>query len=543
MLDFLFNVLRVGPVVTALIIVAAANIRRSRRVEQSWMPVVAIVFTAIVLVLLYRINDEVALGADLSLGPIPLTRGNTGTAWLYVVENTIVLLAFAAVKLLVRPFFARLFRGGSSVSQFAAARIYSFDPDFELWFIERRHLRVRDFYRVAYWSSMVITVLFIAFALTYSSWPGFSTVAFPALAAMLIGEFYFAVDGLSRDEYAEDLIGEKDVARRVGNFGPLRKILQDAFPEAVVGTGVHLSSLDSLDSGFRIGEMTRSGDPGTRLAGAYFDRLRRHRVDLDINLVGAAADLLGGRNVLIADPFHEDLTPYLCLPAYRELLEGRNVLLIAGRNSSSQDLVSWLQRGLEEITGIPKLWNVRILDEVHTVDTGVGVLRSADLHNLDLLQNNDGFFKDVGFLILAEPALMLATGQMGLEIVLDRCSQGSRPPTIAIFDANHDGLVDTLSHLTKSNLTEVVASSLPQGASSEVIWRADGPPMQASILPGVARYLGVGTEISVVALKFHVRRVQWVGADSFPVTDMRWIAQQYFSAINQFADLVCFFKF
>jgi hypothetical protein len=536
MLDFFINVLRVAPVVSALLIVASVNTKREHRVRQTWVPALAVAFAFVGLIFLYRINDAVASGTEQANQVLPFLPANIGTAWLYIAENSLVLLAFAVVKLASIPVFARIYAKSTRIAQLLVARVYEYDTDFELWFVERRFGRTRDFYRALYWTSMVVTVVFIALALTFPGWPGFSAVAFPALATMIIGEFYFAIHGLTKNEYTTELFGEQDAARRIGNFGPLREVLTSTFPDRVIGDGVHLSSLATMDSAYRIGEMTRSSDPTVRLTGSYFERLRGEGSDVDVNLVGACAQLMSGKDVLFANPFYEDLTPYLGLPAYRTLLEGGKCLIVVGRDSMADAMVEWIDRALADITGIPNLWNVRVLDSVSHGDFDVGILRFADLHNTDLLVNNDSFMRDVGLLILAEPVLMLATGQLGLEIVLDRCNADS-PVTVAAFDANHDGLVDTLSHLMKSSLTEVVASSLPLGASSEVVWQTDGPHMHNSILPGVSRYLGVGTEISAVALKYQVGRVHWIGGNSFPVTDMKWIAEQYYAAINQFADL------
>lgn len=536
MLDFLINLLRVSPVVSALLIVAAVNTKRQVRVRQSWVPLLSVIFALVALILLYRVNEAVSSGVEQAGQVFPFLPADISTSWLYIAGNSFVLIAFAVIKLLSRPLFSKLFNKGNQIAQLLVARVYSYDSDLDLWFVERRFRRTRDFYRSLYWCSMGVTVVFIAFALTYPGWPGFSAVAFPALATMVIGEFYFAVDGLTKNEYKNELFGEQDTARRIGNYGPLREVLTTTFPQRVVSDGVHLSSMASTESGYRIGDMTRSSDPATRLAGAYFERLRLEGSDVDVNLVTAAAQLMSGKNVLIANPFYKDLTPYLALPCYRALLEGHKCLIIAGRDSMAEDLVEWIGQGLADITEIPGLWRVRLLDAVSRDDFDVGVLRFADLQNVELLLNNDNFFESTGILILAEPALMLATGQLGLEIILQRCSRESTP-AVAAFDANHDGLVDTLSHLMKSNLTEVVASSLPQGASCEVVWRADGPHMHTSILPGVSRYLGVGTEISAVALKYQVDKVHWIGGNSFPVTDMKWIAEQYYAPINNFADI------
>jgi hypothetical protein len=120
--------------------------------------------------------------------------------------------------------------------------------------------------------------------------------------------------------------------------------------------------------------------------------------------------------------------------------------------------------------------------------------------------------------------------------MLTRCFRG-RTPVFAAFDGNHDGLVDSLSHILKTSITEVIAPSLPERINFEMIWRAEGSNMHAEIFPTIGRYLGVGTEIGAVALKYQVSKVYWVGGETFPVLDMHWIAEQYYAQIGKFADL------
>ena len=50
-------------------------------------------------------------------------------------------------------------------------------------------------------------------------------------------------------------------------------------------------------------------------------------------------------------------------------------------------------------------------------------------------------------------------------------------------------------------------------------------------------YLGMGTELSFVALKNQVSAATWYGGEAFPVTDMRWIAKQYYYDLLHYAQL------
>jgi hypothetical protein len=535
MTEFLFNLLYTTPVLAALLLVASFNTRRERRVRQSLVPVLSVIYMVPMLVLLYRFNDAIRNALTWVSEYFPTDITQRLLAQLYVLENLLLILVFAIVKVATKPLLELLFREGSNVGQSLVARVYEYDREYDLWFIDRRFGNLRAFFRIFYWGSAVLAILFMALARMFSDWPGFSSAAYPAAAALIIGEVYFALDGRTRDEYNRDIIGEKDNARRVANFGPLRGVLREMFPERVLADGIQLSSRDPLDSGFRVGELSRSDDPGERLAGTYFDRLKRARHDVDVNLVDASVELLRGNSVLFNNPFYSDLTPYIAVPAYLNLLRYQKILVVSGRDSLADDLVDWMRDGLESITGVPGLWAVERVTGFGQ-DLDVGVIRFADVHNLELLRENDEFLQQVGLVVMVEPARMMATGQLGLSLLFSRCARG-RMPTYVAMDGNHDGLVDALSHLVKVSLTEVVASTLPRGANSEVIWKADGPQKHAGIFPALSRYLGLGTDIGAVALKYQVKRVHWVGSETFPVTDMMWIAGQYYGAINSFADL------
>lgn len=536
MIEFLLNLLSTLPFVLALLAVSAANTKRDVRVRQTPMPIVAIIYLIIALIVFYKFNATFDSIIESVTSFVPFFPEAQGAQWFYLTENLVVIFLFLVLKFALRPLFTKLFSKDREFLQRGLEQVYEYLPEYELWFVESRMGHTRSLLRVLYWTSMGVTVLMLALERQFPSWPGFESVAFPALATLVVGELYFAVDGLTRKEYDQEISGERDLSHRKGNYGPLRKILADVFPARVLTDGVHLSSAAALDSGHRLGQLVLSQSDEEQLAGAYFKRLKENREPINVNLVEATVDLLKGSSVLINNPFYVDLTPYLSLPTYYNLLKYRKCLVIAGRDDSAGDLVRWIADGLEAVTGIPDLWNVEMLTTIGADSLDVGVLRFGDVHNLELLVNNDKFFNNVEFVILAEPSRMIATGQLGLGLLLSRCAKGGTP-TYAAFDSNHDGLVDALSHLLKLSLTEVVASALPEGASSEVVWRAEGPHMHSQILPSISRYLGMGTEIAAVAMKYQVSKIHWVGSDKFPVDDMALVAGQYYSQINSFADI------
>lgn len=55
-------------------------------------------------------------------------------------------------------------------------------------------------------------------------------------------------------------------------------------------------------------------------------------------------------------------------------------------------------------------------------------------------------------------------------------------------------------------------------------WDADGEYMHHRIFSNISRYMGIGTEINSVALKYQIANTRWFSGDKFPVLDMKWIA-------------------
>jgi len=534
--DVLRYLLGTIPIVLALVAVRAANLKKPVRARQFPMPAIAVVYAFIAFLVLYQFNQVFTALVDLVLTAVPSLRPYYDTSWLYFLENTLILLVFALAKWVLGPILRKAFdRAEFPLSGFVA-RFYAYDEDYATWFLQRRRGQLRQMLRAFYIAAIVITVALTVLIHAFPSWPGFLSVSFPAIVALVIGEFYFFVDGLTKREFQRDVLGENDAAQRVANYGALREVFRAVFGDRILSDGVNLTSSDAIKTFSLLDDLSHSSSDVDRIAAAYYQRRKQDGHRVDSNLVEAAVGFLHGTSALINNPFYTDLTDYVCFPAYYNLLQRKKVLVVSGRDAIARDLVDWMVEGLESITGVPALWGVALLDEVGSDELDVGILRFADIHNLEVITSNDDFFADVGLVILAEPSRMLATGQLGLGLVLGRCGR-SRTPVFAAFDSNHDGLVDALSHLFKTSLTNVIASALPSGASSEVVWRADGRHMHSSVLPTITRYLGMGTEIAALALKHQVSQVYWVGADRFPVSDMTWIAGQYYSQINAFADL------
>lgn len=529
-------VLAAAVIVGALVAVKTANVPRERRHQQFALPIVALIYATAAAVVLYLFNDwfDRILGWIFHL--VPFLEGLYQTRWLYTIENVIIIAAFLVIKFAYRNLAKLLFSGERFIGSGIVEQVYDYDVASGRWNVKTRLSHLRQFLGAMFIASLIVTGLLVIAMNLLPAAPAFAAIAFPSLAVLVLGEVFYALRGCTRDEAADSMVGEGDASTRVVNYAALRDVYRQRFASRVIQDDVDLSNPNSLSTHQALTELQQSEAHIEQLFGSYFDHAKINGLQIDENLVHASLSMLRGTSTLISTPFYPDLTEYLALPTYIRLLNGGKCLIVMGRDSASDDVTSWFEGALEGITGVPDLWSVGPLLAGHSYDLDVGVLSLADVHNHALLAEYDDFFREVETVLLVEPSRLLATGQLGMSVVVSRLARGETPVYVAI-DRNHDGLVDALSHLLKVNLTNVVATSQVLGASSEMVWNADGPHLAAQIMPGVARYLGVGTEIAAVAMKYQVSQVEWVGGDKFPVTDMSWIAGQYYGKINAFAEI------
>ena len=277
-----------------------------------------------------------------------------------------------------------------------------------------------------------------------------------------------------------------------------------------------------------------------QLASAYFDQFEAE--ELNENYVSSAIKLLSGQSVLISNPFYRDLTLYVMLPILRNILSYRRCLVIVSRDAATDDVKRWLDQGLKTICGTHKLWRAECLAH-HAVDAEIGIWRGNDLYRYELQLIHQKFLREVGFVLILEPSHILATGQLGLSMLISRCEAPAKKVVYCAVDRNCDGLVDALSHTLKTSITEVTATLSSNGDASCMYWEADGASLHHRLdaSSAIARYLGMGTELGLVALKHRPKHagytVRWIGSEKFPVMDMKWIAGQYYKNLCRYADI------
>ncbi len=410
------------------------------------------------------------------------------------------------------------------------------------WVLKKQFEQFKVYYRGFYYTLLAVTTVIFFISLKYPEIPAFQAIFYPIFGVIILGEVVFFLSGPDRPKETAKPI-EKKPQTPEPEYDFLREILKELFEER----DLHDVFTPGQPCNFETDESMALLNPDSiiheqKLAAVYFSKLAEAGENLISSYVQSSIQLIQGRSILINNPFYKDLTIYLIFPILRHLMNYHKCLIIAGRESTADDIKSWLDNGLLAATGTQSLWNVDILSRAAT-KADIGILQFTDIYNLDLLKDNTEFLNQVSFILLIEPSHILATAQMGLSLLVTQCESPDKNIIYCACDRNCDGLVDALSHTLKTNLTEVTATQTGLVNCSEMYWNADGEYLHHKIFKGISRYLGVGTEIAAIAaknlhsIKTDFKPASWISCNKFPIIDMKWIAGQYYAQICQYAEM------
>lgn len=511
------------------------NLNKTKRYRQFLMPFIALIYCIAAVCMLDFVNNLVFKFFNWAAGYIPFLKHVAWQSIMTFVLNTVFVTGFVTVKSVLLPIISSIWKS-SKIAEATSGAFYEKDEDVDKWVLKKSCANLRSYLKGFYIASIIISSLVFVLSQNYPASPFFKAAFYPIFGVIVLGEVYTFLSGITKTEFIEDILGEDEESYKIANYGILREILRDLFPERVLHDGTCDAS-DGISVDFdELDEMASSEDRATKLIGSYFQNLKKGGADVDINYVKSTLNLLNGKSTLFCNPFYNDLTHYITLPIVKQLISYKKCLIVLGRDSALQDVKSWIDAGLENFTGTESLWQAEVLDEYSSV-SDVGIIKFSDIHNLKIHKANKQFLSKVGFVLIIEPSRILASGQIGLSLLVNSCEGVDKNLVFCACDRNCDGLVDALSHTLKTSITEVTATIIGSANNSQMYWNADGPYMHHKIFPNVSRYLGMGTEINAVAMKYQLDRTGWIGSEKFPVIDMKWIAGQYHKTICNYADL------
>lgn len=462
--------------------------------------------------------------------------------------SLVVFSCFVAVKFVYKMLVGLLVRLAPTAGRKLISRVYAYDEERQRWFLREDFRGARKLAKNIYVAILVMGGILVFLAGAYPELSFASSIFCPAFVALILGEICFSLSGITKSEYLDQIEFEDDGASRVFQYSKLLEILSHYFGDRLIGVnaaGSRKSSIGSHEDFCR--DLLSSDEREAKLAGGYFKALVDKGLvgaedgngkydDLSHDLALETVRLLQGKSVMFASPFCCDYIPYVFLPVNAQLMRNNKVLVLYGPEASEPTLRSYINEGLNFVTGIPEMWTVGKLAPSGEQHPDIAIMAFSELGNVGDIINNAAYLEKVSMVLVIDPSSLLATYQIGLNYLAEYLSEGE-PVSYCIFDRNSDGLVDSLSHALRTDLVEVSATAFAEGTSIGMFWDVDGEYLQHRLFPGVARYLGVGTELGLVALKSQTSKVTWAAHSAVPLADQRWIVGQYYGELLRFAEL------
>lgn len=546
------------PFIVLLLGLNGLNLKRKYRGRQVIAPIIAVLFCFLVMAMLTEIEhtlSEKIIGLgwlvsffdDLPSNASMIYILNFTIVLIYVVVKVVVMLGaywfwksdewmqktslcYEPVQAVVVPHESD--ENGKTTDTGEGAK-FGMKP---IWCLKERCKLYQRYMNGAYIACSILSIFVFILSQWKTSWEAFQAPFYPVFAIIMLGEIRAYLNGPDHSEKRDCVETQENQSNKIADFDFLRQELRTLFGDRCLYDYYVPCALSHFE------EQTQAGESKTAceaIAEAYFSHISSA---LNQNYVNSAVKLISGHSVLISNPFYRDLTPYLMLPILRTVLNFRRCLVIVSRDSSTKDVKTWLNSGIKAQCGTTKLWRAEVLT-TSNMDVEIGILRGHDLYNDALLDAHDTFLQEVGFIILLEPSHILATGQLGLSLLVSRCEASGKRIVYCAIDRNCDGLVDALSHAFKTNITEVTATITSDCCCSGMYWEADGTYLHHRLpdLRDIAHYLGMGIELNLVAMKHksehHLDTARWISSEKFPVVDMKWIAGQYYKKLCRYIGL------
>lgn len=540
------------------------NLPKTDRSKQFFMPIIALVYIIAAMSLMNRINNWllklldnlpkwIDSLADFSWMPDEIGAVFTQIAsfiksvfaglnlnfWIFFISNTAIILVYLIVKGIIINILSKAVKTDGQLHTKIAGNFYEFFPEKNKWCIKESYVHVRDMFKVFYYSAVVLSVLLMLVSRKFYYEGLMKSIYYPVFGILVVGELFFYLDGATKREYASKILHEDEDAYKTVNYSLLRKFLRSVFGDKLLTENTSINNALAYDvtTDELIRKLEKSEDQKVVNFASYLGALNATGFQIDHNYLHSSLELLNGKSILFNNPFYNDLIPYAFYPMNRTLLSRQKVLVVLGRHFIEDDIKDWIERGIAAVTNIPFMWNIGVLNS-EAQDLDIGIVTRSDVLDINLHNANADFLEDVGYFVIIEPSKLISTAQIGLNLLVKKCkTEEDKNIVYCMCDKNCDGLVDAMSHVLMTSITEVSATKKHLGTSSYMCWEADDTYLHHRLIPNISRYLGIGTELSFAALKNQVSKTKWYGGEAFPVADIRWIAKQYYYDLTKYASL------
>ena len=474
-----------------------SNVKKENRNRQYAMPFFAVVYSIVLMIFLDRIavylTDLFLKLADLAakfnlpeVGKmIRELYAGRGIYLMLVLFNTAAFTVFVVLKRSMTLVSGRIEVERESLVGAFCELFYAYDEEDRKWYIRRHCGQACAYLKVIYYSTCVMTTAALLVSCSFCMNKLVAAPFYPVFVVIIIGELAFFVDGQEKDSQKSSLSLEADKSKHIVMYPHLRKPLRILFGDKLSDDGTTVNNGGITGGAIEdilIG-MEKEGNHIGKNYAAFIRKKMDGGFKPNVDYVRCGYDLACGKSLLFNTPFYDKLNPYVFYAITRELLTGGKVLIVLGRHGTEEDILKWSSAGMKEISNIPDLWKISVLDGKKKSEEewpDIGVISRSGVHDLDIHKNYLAFLRKVSFVVVVEPSRLVTTAQIGLNLLIKCCGK-DRPMTFCSVDRNCDGLVDALSHILMTNITEVSATEYPNGMSSYMYWTADGEYLQHRI--------------------------------------------------------------
>ena len=476
--------------------------------------------------------------------------------YLVFIGNFILLAIFYITKRLLLPVFKTIW-DNEEIYTATSGVFYEWNNTISTFCLKNNYYAVKILMKTYYTVAIIAVNLLLVLCKEFPGWPGFKAVMHPFAVVIVLGEIFFFLDGYTAAEYRNKYSGEDGSSSKVALYFPFKKYLSAVFSDRIINTNTKFPGYKHSNSDV-IKKYENIDSHEAKLTNIYFYKKATTRekrsareledrtssvsandknsraVQLDEALVDATYRLMNGESVMFATPFYRDYSDYIFLPINRSLSKGNKALFIIGRSGIEEDIKNWISESIENVVNVPELWEISSLSKVKNYSGDIGIITTADIFDESIINNNIDFISNVTEVIMIEPSQFVSTAQLFISVYIERISKDA---TYYIFDKNNDGLVDTMSHIIKKSITSVTPTLRERNISTYMLWRAEGDNLSHKLFPSIARYLGMGTELIISALKEQISVGEWYAYNKFPLDEMKWISQQYYPVLCEYASL------
>lgn len=501
---------------------AGPKATRLRTYFDTWFSVIYV----LVMIGLYlkQLYDPASI-ADLGIG-VMMVLGMLPAA-IYIV--------FLILLMIVHWIEFRFFKNPERQASFASfAWTEQKNADLSISWVIRRW--ISPFRKAAFlFSRLLLAVTMVMEGITLYSDPAWSSLWFaaPVCSLILIRTLSLYLDGPLADKKADVITTMPTEGKKLSNYAAAADHLADAFEKALLHEDQ--SSLDEqvISPERKIRELERSADLNDHILASYFRSEQMNPdVTIDPDYIQMAMDLSEKKNVLIRNPFHEDLGIYLYPALSDSLMEKRKVLILTHGNETIESVRGWISRLLDSRSVFQEQWRIRELEDL-IPEADIGILPYARLYDPQIMLKNREFFAQTEYVILLRPSQVLSTMQIALNVLSDLVREGDVKPVFCIMDQNMDRLKDTLSHVLKAPIhSDVVITSNAPGQTL-MIWDAEADYQAIERFEKLPHFLGGGIELMAEAAYADVDQGTWISENRIPVLDFQDRAAKSFRPITK----------